>query len=50
MKFVLSYQTQPFQQAGVFSAGGDEVDAGGFNAAVAQHIRQFRHVPADLVN
>ena len=49
MKFVLSYQTQPLQQAGVFRAGGDEIDPGGLDATVAQHIGQFRHIPADLV-
>lgn len=49
VKIVLSYQSQPLQQTGVFCAGGDQVDAGGFDTAVAQHVGQFRHVPADLV-
>ena len=26
--------------------GGDKVDTSGFNAGVAQHIRQLHHVPA----
>ena len=33
----------------MLGSGGDEVDAGGFDAAVAQYIGQFRHIPADLV-
>ena len=47
MKIVLSYQSQPFQLFGVLGSGGDEVDAGGFDAAVAQKIGQLGHVPAD---
>ena len=30
-------------------AGGDEVDPGGVHAGVAQHVGQFGHVPAGLV-
>ena len=45
----LCNQSQPLQCPGVFRAGGDEVDAGGLDGAVAQHVRQLRHVPADLV-
>ena len=49
MKFVLSYQAQTLQLPGMLRAGGDQVDAGGLDAAVAQHVRQLRHVPADPV-
>ena len=34
---------------GVFRPGGYEVNAGGLDGTVAQHIRQLDHVPADLV-
>ena len=49
MKFVLSYQTQPFQLPLMFRTRGDQVDSGGLNGAVAQHVGQLGNVPADLV-
>lgn len=30
-------------------SGRDEIDAGGFNGAVAQHVRQLSHIAAGLV-
>jgi hypothetical protein len=34
---------------GVLYASGNEVDAGGLNTGVAQHIRQFGYIPAGSV-
>lgn len=33
----------------MFHTSGDKVDSRGFDTAVAQYIRQARHIPADLV-
>ena len=33
----------------MFRSGGNEVNPGGFNAGVPQHIGQFHHIPAHLV-
>ena len=42
----LAYKSQPVQLLYMFFTGGDQVDAGGFNAGVAQHVRQFHNIPA----
>ena len=42
-------QPQSVQDPGVVRAGGNQVDAGGLDGAVAQHVRQLCYVPADVV-
>ena len=42
-------QTQSFQLPAVLIAGGDQVNARRVNAAVAQHIRQMRDIPARFI-
>ena len=42
-------ELQLFQGAGVFRAGGDQVDTGGLHRGVAQYVRQSDHVPAGSV-
>ena len=46
---LLWYQLHLLQCLGVFHTGGNEVDASGFNAAVAQYIGKTRHIPADFI-
>ena len=45
----LRNKSQPLQLLGVFYAGRDEVNAGGLNTGVPQHIRQFCHIPTGSV-
>ena len=45
----LGDQPQLIQGPGMLGAGGDEVDAGGLDAAVAQQVRQLDDVPAGPV-
>ena len=45
----LTDQPQPLQLPGVLRARGDQINPGGFNGAVAQHIGQFRNVPCGPV-
>ena len=40
----LGDQPQLIQGPGMLGAGGDEVDAGGFDGTVSQHIRQMRQI------
>ena len=47
--FNLRNKTQSLQLPGVLYASGNEVDAGGLNAGVAQYIRQFGYIPAGPV-
>lgn len=47
--FPLGNQAQAVQGPGVLRSGGDQVNAGRLDAAVAQHIGQLRHIPARLV-
>ena len=42
----LGDQPQLIQGPGMLGAGGDEVDAGGLNTGMPQHISQFGHIPA----
>ena len=37
-------QPQPLQLPGVLRPGGDQVDPGGLDAGMAQHVRQLRHI------
>ena len=37
-------QPQPVQLPRMLRAGGQEIDAGGVDGAVAQHVRQFHDV------
>ena len=43
---LLCNEPQPLQGPPVLRAGGQQVDAGGLHGAVAQHVRQLRHVAA----
>ena len=45
----LGDQPQLIQGPGMLGAGGDEVDAGGLDAGVAQHVSQLCHIPAHPV-
>ena len=45
----LRHQSKHIQRFGVFCPSRDQVDPGGFDAAVAQHIGQLRHITADFV-
>ena len=45
----LGDQPQLIQGPGMLGAGGDEVDAGGLEAGMAQHIRQLHDVTAGPV-
>ena len=40
---------EAFQPSGMFRAGGQQVDAGGLNRAVAQHVREPDDVLADTI-
>ena len=40
---------EAFQPSGMFRAGGQQVDAGGLNRAVAQHVRKPDDVLADTI-
>ena len=43
------YESKPLQLPGVLRPGGNKVDAGGFDAGMPQHIRQFYYIPAGPV-
>ena len=45
----LGDQPQLIQGPGMLGAGGDEVDAGGLDAGVAQHISQLDDIPTGPV-
>ena len=44
--FCLLDQAHPVQDAGVLRTGGNEVNAGGLNGTMTQHVRQLYYVPA----
>lgn len=45
----LTYKPQPFQLSGMFRSGGEQVDAGGIDGTVAQHIGQLYNIPGNPV-
>ena len=45
----LQDEPQPVHAADILNACGNEVNSGGFNAGMAQHIRKLHHVPAGFV-
>ena len=49
INFVLNHKPQLVQHSRVFLAGGDEVDAGGFDGAVAQDVGELGDVPRGAV-
>ena len=42
--FCLTDQSQPIQLSSVLRSGGEQVDSGGGQIAVAQHIGQLHHI------
>ena len=47
--FGLRNKPQSLQLPGMFYTGGDEVDTGGLDTGVPQHIRQLCYIPAGAV-
>ena len=45
----LTNKPQPLQLTSMFHTGGNKVDTGGFDAGMAQYVRQLRHIPAGPV-
>lgn len=46
MYIVLCHQSQPVEHPGVLLAAGHEIDPGGIDAGMAQHVRQFYDIGA----
>lgn len=49
INFVLTHKPKPVEHLRVLLAGGDEVDAGGFDGAVAQDVGELGDVTRDAV-
>ena len=45
----LRYETQLLQHFGALRARGEEIDAGGLDGGMAQHVGQLCHIPAHPV-
>lgn len=48
-EFCLQEHMQPVQQSHVLCPGGHQIDSCGFKAGMPKYIREFRYVPACLI-